>query len=119
MPRGGETGQRLGELFAIERLDQKAVHSRFETGVAILHQRVRRERQDRCLAAGQAGLEATNALGGFDAVELRHLDVHQHQIVRRARGFRRQPGFQRLFAIGGDDGMMAESQSEANASKAR
>ncbi len=57
---------------------------------------------------GWPASQAADALGGVDAVELRHLDVHQHQIVGRAGGFRRQPGFQRLFAVGGDDGVMAE-----------
>ncbi len=59
-----------------------------------------------------AGLEGANPLGGLDAVEFRHLDVHQHQIVGRAGGFRRLPGFQRLFAIGGDDHMMAEPDQQ-------
>src|ERR1700682_2307472 len=71
MPRGGQTCERVRELFAIERLDQETVHSGFETGIAILHQRVRRERKDRRLAAGLAGLKATDPLGGFDAVAVR------------------------------------------------
>src|ERR1019366_4520050 len=109
MPRGGQASERIGELFAIERLDQKAVHSSLEAGVAILHQRIRGEREDRRLAARLAGLAGADALGCFDAVELRHLDVHQHQIIGSARGLGRQPRFQRLLAVGGDDGMMSQS----------
>src|ERR1700724_3016969 len=43
MRRSGKAGKRIGELVAIERLDQEAVHSRLETGVAIFHQRIRRQ----------------------------------------------------------------------------
>src|SRR6058998_1788687 len=102
MPRGGQTGERVGELFAIERLDQKAVHSSFKTGITILHQRVRRQRQDWRLTARLAGLKATDTLGCFDAVELRHLDVHENEIVGSAGGFGCQPRFQGLFAVGDD-----------------
>ena len=108
MPRGSQAGEGVGKLFAVERLDQKPVHAGLEAGIAILHQRVRGQCEDRRPAFRLAGFAATNALGGLDAVELRHLDIHQNQIVRRAGGSRRQPGFQRLFAIGGDDGMVAE-----------
>ena len=112
MPRGGEARQRVGELFAIERLDQKAVHAGFETGVAILHQRIRRQRQDRRLAAGLAGLALADPPCGLDAVELRHLDIHQHEVIGRAGGFGRQPGFQRFLAIGGDDGKMPQPRQQ-------
>src|ERR1700730_15737208 len=74
MPRGGQACERIGKLFTIERLDQKTVHAGFKAGVAILHQRVRREGEDRRLAARLSRLKATDTLGGFDAVELRHLD---------------------------------------------
>ena len=47
VPRGGQARQRIGQLFAIERLDQKTVHAGLEAGIAILHQRVRGQRQDR------------------------------------------------------------------------
>ena len=108
IPGGGEARERVGELFAIERLDQKAVHAGLETGVPIFHQRVGGERKDRRAAAGLSGFAGADLLGGFDAVELRHLDVHQNQIIGRAGGFGREPGFQRLFAIGADDGMMSQ-----------
>src|SRR5258707_14136772 len=78
MPRGSQCGKRVSQLFTIERLDQKAVHSGLETGVAIFHQRVRRERENWRRAAGLAGLAGADTLGGFDAVELRHLDIHQN-----------------------------------------
>src|SRR6266446_2805828 len=106
MPRGGQPGERVSEFFPIERLDQKAVHSSFKTGIAILRQGVRCQREDRRLAVRLAGLKATDPPGGFDAVELRHLDVHQNEIVGSTGGFGCQPRFQRRFAIGGDDGMM-------------
>src|SRR4030081_741702 len=47
MPPGGETRQRIGQLFAVERLYQKAVHAGLKAGVAVLQQRVRRQREDR------------------------------------------------------------------------
>ena len=81
-----EAGERVGELFAVERLDQEAVHAGLEAGVAVLHQRVGGERENRRRAAGLTGLAGADALGGFDAVELRHLDVHQHEIIGRAGG---------------------------------
>src|SRR5260370_8824846 len=37
MPRGGEAGERVGELFPIERLDQQTVHSPFQTHLSIFH----------------------------------------------------------------------------------
>ena len=64
MPRGGEARQRVGKLFAIERFDQKAVHSGLKTGVTILHQRVRGQRQDWRVAAGLTGLVGADLLGG-------------------------------------------------------
>src|SRR5712664_1418131 len=81
MPRGGQACERICKLFTIERLDQKTVHAGFKAGVAILHQRVGREGKDWRLAARLSRLKATDTLGGFDAVELRHLDVHQNQII--------------------------------------
>src|SRR6266850_2656928 len=89
MPRGGQACERIGQLFTIERLDQKTVHAGFKAGVAIFHQRVCREGEDWRLAARLSRLKATDTPGGFDAVELRHLDVHQNQIIGSAGGFRR------------------------------
>ena len=109
MPCAGNAGQRLGELLAVERLDQKSVHAGFEAGIAVFHQRVGGERQDQRAPAGLAGFARANALGGLDAVELGHLDVHQHEIVGRAGTFRGKPGFQCRFTIGRDDGVMAEA----------
>jgi len=61
--------ERLLELFAIERLDQKAVHAGLKASVAVLDQRVRGQRQDRGRAPGLAGFVASDAFGGFDTVE--------------------------------------------------
>ena len=58
VPCRDEAGERLGEFFAVERLDQKSVHAGFEAGVAVFHQRVGGEREDRRPAARLAGLEA-------------------------------------------------------------
>ena len=46
------------------------------------------------------------------AVHLRHLDIHQHEIVRRAGRCRRKPGFHRLLAIGRDDHVVAEPREQ-------
>src|SRR6185437_15201463 len=70
MSRGRQSRQRVGEFVAVERLYQEAVHTGFEAGIAIFHQRVGGERQDRRRPAGLTGLERADALGGFDAVEL-------------------------------------------------
>jgi len=51
MPRGGKARKRVAEFFPIERLDQKTIHARLEAGVAILHQRIGRQRKDLGLAA--------------------------------------------------------------------
>ena len=69
MPRCRQCGQRLVELVAIERLDQEAVHPGLEAGIAILHQRVGGEREDRRPASGLAGFELTDAFGGVDGDE--------------------------------------------------
>ena len=53
---GSQASERVGKLFAIERLDQKTIHSRFETGIAIFHQRVGGQGEDRRLEAGVVGL---------------------------------------------------------------
>src|SRR3981189_3002780 len=76
MPRGGQACKRVGELFTIERLDQKAVHAGFKAGVAILDQRVRREGEDRRLAARLSSLTGTVGNGGYQTAKVRHLDVH-------------------------------------------
>ena len=67
---GSQARERVRKLFTIERLDQKAIHAGFETGVAIFHQRVGGQRKDRRLAAGAAGLASANAPGRLDAIEL-------------------------------------------------
>ena len=58
MPGGGKARQRIGEFVAIERLDQEAVHSCLEAGIAVFHQRIRRQGEDRGLAAALGGLAA-------------------------------------------------------------
>ena len=47
MPRSAKPRQRVSEFLAVERLDQESVHAGFETGVAILDQRIRRQGEDR------------------------------------------------------------------------
>jgi hypothetical protein len=112
MPRRRQPGQRLGEFLAIERLDQKTVHAGLETGIAVFHQGVGGECEDRRAPAGFAGLAGADAFGGLDAVKLRHLDVHQDEVIGRAGRIRRQPGFERGFAVGGDDCVMSEPGEE-------
>ena len=58
MPRGGQPRERFGELFAIDRFDQKAVHAGLEAGVAIFHQRIGGERQDRVRRPGSPASRA-------------------------------------------------------------
>src|ERR1700745_3964152 len=77
MPRGTQLRQRFGQLVAVDRLDQEPVHPGFETGIAMLDQRVRGEREDRRAPAGLARFKSADAFGGLDAVELGHLHIHQ------------------------------------------
>ena len=55
---------------------------------AIFGQRIRGQGYDRRASAALPGLAAADPLGRLDAVESRHLHVHQHQIVRRAGAIR-------------------------------
>ena len=62
VPGRDEAGEGVGEFLAVERLDQKSVHAGLEAGVAVFHQRVGGEGEDRRPAARLAGLESANPL---------------------------------------------------------
>ncbi len=83
--------ERVGQLVPIERLYEKTIHARIEAGITIVNQPVGRQRKDRGAAEALAGFLFTNSLCGLDAVKLRHLDVHQDEIVGRTRGFGGDP----------------------------
>src|ERR1700743_3597239 len=73
MARSGKAGEGICELVAIKRLDQETVHARSKPGIAVFHQRVRREREDGRRLARLPRLAGADALGGFDPVETGHL----------------------------------------------
>ena len=69
-------GQQFLQLVDAHGFRKISVHAGLKTGVTIFDQRVGCQREDRRPASELAGFELTDALGGVDAVELRHLDVH-------------------------------------------
>src|ERR1700721_1936897 len=75
-----KSAKRFREFFAIERLDQKSVHARLKAGIAILDQRIRGQGENGRPPSGPRFVEA-DAFGCLDAVKIRHLDIHQHQVV--------------------------------------
>src|SRR5471030_2989955 len=77
VPGRHQSRERIGQLLAIERLDQETIHSRLEAGVAILDQCVCGQSKNRRAPDPLPRLARTNPLGGFDAIEFRHLNVHQ------------------------------------------
>ena len=87
--RGAEPALHLGEeLVALEGLAEVVVHADREEGRDLLAIDVRRQRDDRHRGA-RAGAVA-DAAGRLDAVEARHLDVHQDR-GRRALLHRLRP----------------------------
>src|ERR1700722_7148845 len=67
------------QAFAIERFAEMIVHAcRLALKIVVLH-RMRRQRVDG--EALPAALAVADFTGGFVAVELRHLTIHQYQVV--------------------------------------
>ncbi len=99
---------RFAQTFGIERLDQEAVHAGGERGVAIFRVGIGGERQNARGLGAAFGFGGADAARGFKPVHHRHLHVHQQQIVRRARGARGRPGFNRRSAVARDGRAMAE-----------
>ena len=67
------------QAFAIERFAEMIVHAcRLALKIVVLH-RMRRQRDDGDMLP--APLAMTDFTGGFVAVELRHLTIHQYQVV--------------------------------------
>jgi hypothetical protein len=62
----------------IDRLGQKAVHTRRADPVFGLLKHIGRERNDGQLAVGCGQLP--DRLGGLEAIHLRHVQVHQHHV---------------------------------------
>ena len=98
--------QRGGELLGADRLRHVVVHAGLEAGLAILGQRVRRHRDDVRPTLLRPIL--ANPAGGIEAVEMRHLDVHEHDVVRPA--FER---LDRLEPVRRDVGAVAEPLQQA------
>ena len=85
------------ERARIDRLGQVAVHSGRQAAFAIAAHGVRRHRDDADVPPALA-LQQPDGGGCFEAVHVRHLDVHEHEIERTV--FHRG---QRLASIA-DDG---------------
>ena len=66
------------ELFGVDRLGDVIVHAGAQAGLAILVEGIGGHRED--WRAGVAG-QAADQAGGGEAVEHRHLHVHQDQVV--------------------------------------
>ena len=77
------------EGFGLDRLGDEVVHSGLFASQPVFVEGVGGHRQNRRLAATRQG---ANGAGGFEAVHVRHLHVHQNQRVsRRARLIQRLP----------------------------
>ena len=82
-PNAREHGRKL---LAVERLRQEAVHAGGEAGVAIFGKGIGGERDDRRAARAVRLFRGADAPRRLDAVEARHVHIHQHQIIGRAGG---------------------------------
>ena len=88
----------------LERFADEVVHPGFFTGDTILVKGIGRHRQNRDVRlAGQGA----NHPGGFEAVHLRHLDVHQHQVIALVTHL-----FHGLQTIPGHIGIQIDRQQE-------
>ena len=72
------TVQRFRQHFRANRLRHVVVHSRREASVPVLGQRVRRHRDD---AGSRLRPPRADPSRRVETVELRHLHVHQHDVV--------------------------------------
>ena len=93
--------ERVGEVAQLDRLGQVAVHAGFEAGFAVAGHRVGGHRDDARQALRPA--PAHDRARGLQAVDLGHLDVHQHDVVVLPRDL-----LDGLCAVGGDIGAVAE-----------
>ena len=98
--------QRRGELLGADRLRDVVVHAGREARLAILGQRVRRHRDDVRAALLRPAL--ADPARGVEAVELRHLHVHQDDVVRLPL-----ERLDRLEAVRRDVGAVAEPLEQA------
>ena len=89
----------MRQIFHPHRLGNEVVHARVEAGLAIARHRVGRHRDDVGLL--NAFLDPDTARG-FQAVEFRHLHVHEHQVIvllrQHVHGFPAVAGHVRLQA---------------------
>src|SRR5579864_3435554 len=72
-------GQRTLQILGSNRLRQVSVHAVFEAALFIALQRVRGERDNWQMATGRF-LALANGGSSLEAVEIGHLDVHEHQV---------------------------------------
>ena len=100
------TLERRHELLGADRLRDVVVHAGREARLAILGERVRRHRDDVRAALGRPAL--ADPARRVEAVELRHLDVHQDDVVRPAL-----ERLDRLEPVVRDVGAVAELLEEA------
>ena len=96
----------LSQLFAIQRFDQQAVHAGLKAGVAVFHQLVCSQRQDRRLRAGLAGLSRSFPRAGARCRRAAASGYPPSAPGHTCSG--RQPAIQRFLAIGGDDGKVPQ-----------
>jgi len=101
-------GQRLSQLLRGHRLGHVVVHARLQAALAVALHGVRRhgDHRDKVVDAGEP--PAADHAGGLYAVQLRHLHVHQHQVV--GQGFQR---LQRLRAVSHRVGAQAQLFKDA------
>ena len=74
--------ENFAQPFTIERLEQQPVEASIEKGLAIFRLGVGSQRNHAGGEFARLSLSCTDAAGGFQAVDPRHLQVHQHKIVR-------------------------------------
>jgi hypothetical protein len=68
-----------GQLVAVDRLAEKVVHAGHQAALARVGEGVGRQGHDGHRGRGPVGQRA-NLARGLDAVDARHVQVHQHQI---------------------------------------
>jgi hypothetical protein len=98
-PALGEVAEQRGEVRDHDGLAEEAVHPGLQAGGDAAARDVRGHRDDARPAARIAGADAA---GGLQTVHLRHLHVHEHQVVRAAgqhlQGLRAAPRHVRAVA---------------------
>ena len=110
LPRLHPALERREQGVRVDRLGDVVVHAGVEAALALLHRGVRRHRDDRELREPRIRADLRRRLV---AVHLGHLQVHQHDVVRRRR--RPRPGASDgLSAVVGDRRRRAPTPSSSS-----